>query len=213
MPNVTKEFEADPVAFLKKYVVSIGDTVSKAPSVRTMSFVTLKETTMVALKDAASGDRVKAYFLPWKSKEAASMDLKGDETVNYFFTSQMTNCRFSVLTKDTKTPKVAHTAGDLMGTVKRDQAEDKIEVTGERDRSRRLSVRGGALGLHGYVGQQTKKVDDKVVDDSGSAFVYGVRNKDSKEWTFAAQIVKGNLKDGLKPTDTVPPILNGNHVI
>ncbi|MDP1534640.1 MAG: hypothetical protein Q8N44_13465 [Rubrivivax sp.] len=191
MSNVTAEF-ANPdtrAAFLAKYVVFIAnvaelDTGSNKAGIRKFYFWKRTDS-VVDLKERMFGggaSDIKAYWLPWKTRDTTSLDMGAD--ANFFFTSQMTGCRFSVLTKEGEPPKVAHVAGTL-SKPKRDEAEGKlVTAMGGADsvRARRLSV--SQTSEHGYAGQTV---------DPGSAFVYGVRNADDNTWTFAAQIVGANL--------------------
>ncbi len=104
-----------------------------------------------------------------------------------FFTSEMTGCRFSVLTGDLKKPRVAHVAGNLSSRKKRTDAEVDAKFTSENPKLiRRLSISGslGRKRKHDYAGQTGNQW-------ASSAFVYGQRNEDSGEWAFFAQICKG----------------------
>lgn len=195
--NVTKDFIAGPATFLEKYVVQVADVTqmnaAKRVDLREFIFFQIKDTTVVALryaKDEKDGDKVKAYWLPWLDKQVVTMDV-GDDA-NYFFTSQMTDCRFTVMTKDGKKPKVGHLAGTMSITA-RNKAEETMaaEMGGGDVRSRRLSTRGAKD--HGYTGQNGK------VEDRTSAFVYGVRDKASGVWTFESQIVKAVMVESFNP--------------
>jgi hypothetical protein len=132
---------------------------------------------------------VKGYWLPWQTKESVSTDLA--EEADYMFTSQMTGCRFSVLTKDGAKPKVAHIAGTLSQQARGEKESKLVDEMGGTGvvKARRLSVSGNAQ--HGYVGQTV---------NPSSAFVYGVRNKETNAWSFAAQIVGEKLIPGVDLT-------------
>jgi hypothetical protein len=146
-------------------------------------------TTWAILKQKRFGNvapTINAYWLPWETNKATTHDLGAD--ADYFFTSQMTNCRFSVLTKDDVTPKVAHIAGTLSRTKRNEKEAELVEAFGgDRVKSRRLSV--SEADIHGYRGQKA--------EDSSSAFVYGLRNTDTGAWTFKSQIVKAYLVGGV----------------
>ena len=60
-------------------------------------------------KTTLTGDFTYAYYLPWVIYKAVSMDLA--DKADFFFTSEMTNCRFTVWDDDPKKPKVAHVSG------------------------------------------------------------------------------------------------------
>jgi hypothetical protein len=135
---------------------------------------------------------IPAYWLPWKKGKANVLTL-GDKA-QFMFTSEMTNCRFSVLTGDMAKPMVSHVEG-TKGSNNRDQLEVSAGFpTRKADaekRMRRLSVSGvknpprdasdTTTPQHQYVGQDGAK--------KSSAFVFGYR-KDTA-WKFYAQIVEG----------------------
>ncbi|MEP6502501.1 MAG: hypothetical protein ABJD97_04180 [Betaproteobacteria bacterium] len=185
-PN--EEFEADPAVFRAKYAVVVVETPTNVlPSVRYFVFVKGKgdEMTLKSYSENAEG-RLAAYWLPWKTLDIMSMNLGGD--ANFFFTSQMTNCRFTVLTDNTNVPKVAHLAGTWTAT-KRDAEELKLKEATELERGTTMRARSLSVSdkdkSHDYRGQ------DKP--DPSSAFVYGVRNSQTSTWSFGAQVVKGMM--------------------
>lgn len=180
----TSDFAEKPLAFLADKLVVVPETTDAAVgSPKVFRFV-LKSAgdrvfTLEPAEDDAS-EAIVAHYLPWKAGEAASMDL--DESAGFFFTSEMTNCRFTVFPNAGRHPKVAHIAGTLSKTER--NVKEK-EVFGEGTRVRRLSISGSVgIGAHGYRGQ----VDGKP-GLSSSAFVFGQRGADG--WTFVAQVVKG----------------------
>jgi hypothetical protein len=67
-----------------------------------------------------SDEVIPAYWLPWKKGKANVLTL--DDKAQFMFTSEMTNCRFSVLTTDMAKPMVAHVEGTGSFT-KRDEYE------------------------------------------------------------------------------------------
>ena len=194
MGNVTADFVKDPAAFLKDKIVIVPEPVNKNDT-GPRDFWFSETGGMVSLKAGkpADGAKVSAYWLSWSSHDATSLVVGGD--ADYFFTSQMTGCRFKVLSSDAKNPKVAHIAGDLPKS-QRDKKElallatvdESVRVTGS---GRRLSVSGAKD--HEYTGQVDKGADG----DHGSAFVFGVKDGDAN-WSFKAQIVKANLADQFK---------------
>jgi hypothetical protein len=191
MSNVTDEFTAGPEAFLKKYVVQVANAAQEgqhnAVGVREFYFWVVKDT-KVALREAQSATtpKIRAYWLPWKDKDIVCTDLGSD--ANYFFTSQMTGCRFSILTKEGESPKVAHIAGTLSKTKRNEAEKSVVEGMGGSSAvaSRRLSV--SDFKKHGYTGQTS---------DPASAFVYGVRDTGTGVWTIEAQIVKAAMTESV----------------
>ena len=204
---VTEEFTKNPAAFLKKYVVIVSDVTqmgAKRVDLREFVFYVIAGN-YVGLRYAKQGDgakdKIKGYWLTWKKDNVTTMDL-GDDA-DYFFTSQMTGCRFTVLKVDGNATKVAHMAGTLSKT-KRNEAEQQLAEKlggGKAVTSRRLSVSG--VKEHGYGGQLQN-------DSAGSAFVYGVRENGT--WTFAAQIVQAvitesyNAKTKVQNNESFPTI-------
>jgi hypothetical protein len=79
------------------------------------------------------GNRIRAYWLPWKSKGAASIQL-GDEA-DYFFTSALGGCRIQIGAG--RRPLVTHIAGDL-NKVEREAAAADAQWPSYED-SRRFS--------------------------------------------------------------------------
>src|SRR5262249_4966868 len=57
--------------------------------------------------------RITAAWLPWKTKEVSAIDLNDDEykKVDYFFTSELDNCRLEIGEADR--PKVLHIAANV----------------------------------------------------------------------------------------------------
>jgi hypothetical protein len=120
---------------------------------------------------------------------------------NFFFTSEQTNFRFSVLDQDPKKPKVAHVAGDLVSPAQRDKAEGEggFVTATNRQLVRRLSISGSRdqkpfqkpmiPKKHDYTGQTGDK------NNFSSAFVFGERGEDGN-WKFFAQVVKGSMVEG-----------------
>ena len=192
MANVTSGFTGNRTKFLTTYIVFAPEPKDKGSGPRTFWFDEVGGT--VTLKAGAPGASdadqtvVNAYWLSWEKKKAVPLDI--GNAADYFFTSQMTGCRFKVLTKGAQNPKVAHIAGDLSKT-DRNAAETKLldaipEANRATGRERRLSVGEGRT--HGYTGQTDGAGED------GSAFVYGFKDA-SNNWTFEAQIVKATLAD------------------
>jgi hypothetical protein len=124
-----------------------------------------------------------AYWLPWKSKTGVALDL-GDGA-EWLFTSEMTNCRFTVLTENDKAVKVAHLAGDLnTGAARTKWEEDpahKFITSPETQKTRRLSRSAKDWQYYGNINDDQEK--------SSLAFVFG--RKESGEWKFYTQVVGG----------------------
>lgn len=189
MSNITDAFTSDPAKFMKDYVVFVANTneMGDSNTPGTRSFYFWKGSGNSALLKEhrfgkSPGTTVKGYWLPWRTMQSVSMDVRSD--ANYLFTSQMTGCRFSVLTKEGAAPKVAHIAGTLSQTKREAETTKLVESMGGSDkvRARSLSVSQGST--HGYSGQTV---------NPGSAFVYGVRDAESGTWSFAAQVVGENM--------------------
>jgi hypothetical protein len=195
MANVTAEFTGDYKTFLSKKIVFVPEPVDKATGPRSFwfseegGFVTLKAGSPPT--DGVDKSSMSAYWLSWETGKIAAFDLGGG--ADFFFTSQMTNCTFKVLTKSTTAPKVAHIAG-TMGSSDQVKAEKELlKDTAKTDVSGPLgSVLKAGHPKHEYTGQSGKDKDGRP--DPGSAFVFGIKDS-SGNWKFAAQIVKANLAD------------------
>jgi hypothetical protein len=184
--DLNEEFKKDPTAFLKdKVIIVCEETDSWYDTPGTYQFTLVHRTrNIIDLKPriAITGSFIYAYYLPWATNTATSMDL--GSKADFFFTSEMTNCRFSVLADDTKMPKVAHVAGN---TNKHDrnkwEVRDKFVDELSKARVRRFSISGsvGKGKKHEYGGGNVS-----------SAFTFGTRD-DNGDWKFFAQITKGCL--------------------
>jgi hypothetical protein len=189
----TKDFSDKPTTFLETHVIVVAsqeEATSETPSTTPRNFYLTPQTeggNVFLLKEYRFGKKpeelISAYWLPWLKNKAVSMTLGTD--AEFFFTSEMTNCRFSVLTSDANTPTVAHVAGNVSSS-KRDQLEkgkgfpDKKEIEPNK-KVRRLSISGSSE--HGYKGQRS------TYEESSSPFVFGYRAEGV--WKFYAQIVGG----------------------
>jgi hypothetical protein len=214
--TLESEFKEDPKEFLKggstgHVVVVPGSTDAdcNAPALyRFCLEAGTRNRVLLLPKTTRAGDFIYAYYLPWKEYAAASMDL--DDKADFFFTSEMTNCRFTVWDDDPKKPKVAHVSGSVeAGKGTPSDKRNTMEQTAGLDASkgRRLSISGGrdvyvsaltqgkmvktlkAAKQHEYRGQE------KIGDGPSSAFVFGQRDKTNGKWSFAAQVVKGNMAE------------------
>lgn len=192
MTNVTDEFKtADKrKAFLETHIVFVANVAELSDSnkigVRNFWFDEGPEAGVATLKERRFGNNpsnvIKGYWLPWKTLDKVSMDL--NDEADFFFTSQMTGCRFSVLTKDGVPPKVAHIAGTLSQPKREQATNDLVKAMGGSGQVRARSLSVSQSSEHGYSGQTA---------DPGSAFVYGVRDPETKTWSFGAQIVGAKM--------------------
>jgi hypothetical protein len=195
--SLTKQFQDDPKTFLQTMVVMVpGETDAAVGEPKLFNFELKKHGTNSALlvpQTTALAPFLRAYYLPWKTDCATTMDL-GDKA-DFFFTSHLTNCRFSILADDPKKPKVAHVAGT--GNPGNRNEWEKTSGFVDKDsakRARRFSVSGGldpaiktrAVKPHMYLGQERQT-------NQSSAFVFGERVNGT--WEFHAQIVKGVLSN------------------
>lgn len=187
--SLDTDFQADPETFLKTHVIMVPeDTDHWCDEPGAYQFTLEKsDRNLVLLKPRIkiTGDFIYAYYLPWELNKATTMQLGAK--ADFFFTSEMTNCRFSVLMDDPKSPQVAHVAGNTNKKL-RDQYESTSGFVNDEStkRARRLSISDSAKGIakHGYKGQKGPF--------STSAFTFGQRDKDGK-WKFSAQVTKGVL--------------------
>jgi hypothetical protein len=204
--SLTSEFVSDTAAFLKTHVVQVPEAVDNVitrPSIRAFGLEEVLGNVVRLVVRPVWEEKFLAYYLPWKHDNATSTELSN--TVNYFFTSHMTNCRFSVLdNKDPNKPRVAHVAGNNGNSAARDRMEGAAGFVDASNRhlARRFSISqseakkerpkygGGKFPAvakqHDYTGTSG------AIELRSSAFVYGLRT-DSEGWKFFAQIVKGDL--------------------
>ena len=219
----TSDFKSKPQDYLSENVVIVAGSaendlmpVDKMAEVMRLEYKAIKKFQLTRLSwehnvvlldfapdTAADTDCIKAYWLPWLSDHATSMVL-GDQA-DFFFTSEMTNCRFSVLDEDKQHPRVAHVSGSYSNSAKRNKFEKddkfldnlqpsqlakvrRLSVSGSRDRVEGLGVNKKQIPkIHEYRGQQP--------DNESSAFVFGLRQA-PEGWKFYAQIAKGCLTSG-----------------
>lgn len=196
--TMTEDFLRDPKDFLASHtmICSIQDQADKGGTrnenlTRKFELVPHPHSDKIAVlqfKVPESGTSIEAYWLPWMSHHATAIQL-GDKA-DFFFTSQLTGCRMSVITENQKAPLLIHTAGDINSPAKRTEQEIVDGIIDPSNnpptRARSLSVSDGRIGkpgkLHDYRGQLHNK---------SSAFVYGIRDKDGGFWYFLAQIADG----------------------
>jgi len=202
--SLTEQFKSKPKTFLETHVIVVDEHAQMDNQSRQeISQFTLvaadKNAVLLKFQTDSTGEFIKAYWLPWKTQQATSMDLGSD--ANFFFTSELTNCRFSVLDPDPKKPKVAHVAGDLPSPPRRTKAEEDSGFVTKANLPlvRRLSISGSKdqrpfkqpviPKKHDYTGQTGDP------NNYSSAFVFGERGEDGN-WKFFAQIVKGSMVEG-----------------
>lgn len=193
------DFRDDPEGFLAQYVVIVPmQEQEKSAPIKPRSFEMVKQhdsSHVVELRFRllpSEKNSIKAYWLPWHNDMAVTLTLGTDAA--FMFTTEMTNCRFSVLAGGGEPTRVAHVAGTGSSETRDGlEATAKFTESGER-KMRRMSVSG--TQLHGYWGQRGGFLDSR------SAFVYGQFKND--QWVFKSQVVKGNvtgdsIKQGLIP--------------
>lgn len=210
--GLIQEFIKAPETFLGKYAVIVGDETEwdgKKPLGVAQFFMRAKKANVVHLERkviTGSGECVDAYWLPWKTKTGVVLDL-GD-AAEWLFTSQMTNCRFTVLTENERAVKVAHLAGTLnssnLRTKWEENAANNFITSPTTQKARRFSRTGNELQYKGNTNDDHEK--------SSSAFVFG--RKENGEWKFYTQVVHGfrtvnnthSLTDNIKILTTIASI-------
>jgi hypothetical protein len=220
--SLTQKFIDNPLKFLDDYIVVVRDEKEAVPSPEPVNFflqaVNAKNegnnyVFLVKCSDLNKSDVViPAYWLP-RQKGMANVLTLGDKA-QFMFTSEMTNCRFSVLTGDMAKPMVAHVEG-TKGPSKRDEFEVAAKFPARKDDKQKLMRRLSVTGVK----NPTRDASDKTTPkhqyfgqdgaEKSSAFVFGYR-KDTT-WKFYAQIVKGVMAgqgiDALKKaTEKVVPL-------
>lgn len=189
------DFEKDPPGFLEKFIVVVPmQEEAEATSVPKAFCMTRvhAESNVVKLgfrvgAKANDPNSVPAYWLPWHNGKAVTLTL--GSAAGLMFTTELTNCRFSVLTKDLAAPTVAHVAG-TGSSGQRDNWEKKAGLPERKSEDnkhmRRFSKTLDKSDLeHLYRGQFDND------DDSSSAFVFG-RRVDGV-WSFYAQVCEGKM--------------------
>jgi hypothetical protein len=177
------EFKSNPAEFLKTKVIVVPAATDAWYDTPGAYQFTLESggANLVLLKPRIriTGDFIYAYYLPWESKKAPQMDLGA--RADFFFTSELTNCRFSVLADDPKAPKVAHIAGNLNKPARTNAEKEVFGTEASEKRVRRLSISGafGSKASHDYGGGSVS-----------SAFVFGQRDPGTEAWKFFAQVTK-----------------------
>jgi hypothetical protein len=196
--GLTKDFSEKPLEFLADYIVVVQDDSKGNPADVTVDFYlspandNIPGNNYVFLKKCGAQkptEIIPAYWLPWDKGKANALTL--GNKAKFMFTSELTNCRFSVLTGDMEKPKVAHVEG-----TEGNKHRDKLEVEAgfpERQKEEKLMRRLSITGIknltkdrsdtgpkHKYFGQS---------GETSSAFVFGYREQTT--WKFYAQIVKG----------------------
>lgn len=182
-PTITS-FTEKTEEFLSEYAVIVGDESqhdgAKPPGLAKFYMKKGERNLVTLVRRGFTGPKdglVQAYWLPWKSHAGVAMDL-GTEA-DWLFTSEMTNCRFTILTENDVAVKVAHIAGDL-SRQNREACSSGLVTNPATQRTRSLSVTGNDIL---YQGQ------GKTAADGSSAFVFGRREQGV--WKFYAQVVGG----------------------
>ena len=192
------EFEKEPIEFLKKFIVVVPmqEQEAEAPTAPKAFCMTRThaESNVVKLgfrigAKADDPNSVQAYWLPWHNGKAVTLTL--GSTAKLMFTTELTNCRFSVLTKSMATPLVAHVAGTSGSSATRDGWEKKAGLPERKSEDNKhmrrfsKSFKPGEIADHAYRGQAD------LFEDSTSAFVFGQLVDGA--WRFHAQIVEGKM--------------------
>jgi hypothetical protein len=192
--GLIQDFTAKPETFLADHAVIVGDeTEWNGETLGVAKFYMKKisasaNVVQLVRKTGVTGpsdkECVNAYWLPWKTGTGVALDL--GVATEWLFTSEMTNCRFTVLTDaNDKAVKVAHLAGTMNSSTRRTKWEEDTKNKFFTDKTtqkvRRFSVSGNALQYRGNKGDQSQ--------DSSSAFVFG--HKENDEWKFYTQVVQG----------------------
>jgi hypothetical protein len=209
------EFKKDPVGYLNGVEASQSDRkVVQAPSVEAAStLITEANQTKFFKMSKVEGtlglllkivpkadDALEAYWLPWKQSVGIELELK--QKAEWFFTAEMTGCRFSYLRVGDRTV-ATHLAAEMGLSArntfeetisKRLAAESKVDPRSPEMKPfsdwKRLSSRGAKTirdkAGHGYFGEGK--------DEQSSAFVFG--RCDGGKWKFYRQVVKSLPKLG-----------------
>jgi hypothetical protein len=186
------DFKNDPLGFLADNIVVVGmQKEEESAPIKPKRFELVRrhqDSNVVELRFRLVGNdnnSLLAYWLPWCNNKAVTLTLGGAAT--FMFTTEMTNCRFSVLTADEAAPTVAHVAGTGSASKQRDGLEVKagLPKRGEEGDRRMRRMSRSDLDLHAYRGNKG--------DDSSSAFVFGQYS--GNRWRFYGQVVAG-IMDG-----------------
>jgi hypothetical protein len=184
--SLTEQFKSKPKTFLETHVIVVDehaqmDNQSRQEISQFALFAADKNAVLLKFQTDSTGEFIKAYWLPWKTQQATSMDLGSD--ANFFFTSELTNCRFSVLDPDPKKPK------EDSGFVTKANLPlvRRLSISGSKDQ--RPFKQPVIPKKHDYTGQRGDP------NNYSSAFVFGERGEDGN-WKFFAQIVKGSMVEG-----------------
>jgi hypothetical protein len=181
--SLNEDFKKGPAEFLATKVIVVPPGTDTACGIPGTFKFTLEAggANLVLLNPLLvdDEDHINAYYLPWEADKATTMNLGA--AAEFFFTSEMTNCRFSVLDENPKTPRVAHVAGNTLPKDRNAWEKRDGFIADDTKRVRRLSVSGslGRKAKHLYAG-----------DRHSSAFTFGLRQADG-DWKFFAQVTKG----------------------
>ena len=204
-------FVDDAKKFLGKTAVIVPEELSigRYPPGKYAFDFEVRSRNAVWLSLSRADTQPQAYYLPWSENTCQTMSL-GDD-VDWFFTAQFTNCRFSVIVgrPGTLGPiRVGHTAGNAQKWDERERLEREEGFTPRDGETKRIfdpahgrpqaerKVRGEILQQksdkkHEYRGQVPYK-DDPL----SSACVVGKRDK-ATGWHFYAQITRGHRNEPL----------------
>ncbi|HTW72139.1 MAG TPA: hypothetical protein VME47_19805 [Acetobacteraceae bacterium] len=159
--------------------------------------------TMRAKRESDEGGRQISY-LPWKNAHAGGISqarLTGDGP-QYFSTSQLTGCRFTIQYDDAsrQTATVLHLAGDVQGEKKPEGSatRDGLEQNALSPQAKPTLKRSYSIGQmkSAKFKEMGVATGTKLYYDGGKAAIFGYRKK-SGAWTFYAAEQKFGLGAGL----------------
>lgn len=193
--------ESDPERAMDEYVVHVSQDLDGTPNEQQVlvnkpfgeqdvvfEFV-LPNIILLRAKAASEEAHNRLWYLPWVSRDVAKADL-GQEGAQYFSTSQLNGCRFTVQYTDgsRKHATVLHVAGNFDfkdGSTRREELETSAigPVTNPALR-RRYSI-----GQSMLKGQKKKRIvgdETRTYYGGNKAWIFGYRD-DSGAWQFLAQ--------------------------
>lgn len=225
------EFKLDTPGFMATYAMCVPEsTDAKLPRAGVYKFHLLPhdgDPKLVQLVPAPFGTHpdkcITAYWLPWEMGKVKTLLLEAE--ADYMFTSELTNCRFSVLSGLGSRVMVSHASGTLAsGAMDHGEIEGGFGVprdpklvpsatkTAIREKRLQPIPRPEGATYHTLAkaklrapnkpndegelkGEYTNPYHGQDSPDPTSAFVYGLRDTATGKWTVRAQVVKGNLSD------------------
>jgi hypothetical protein len=225
------EFKTDTLAFMAKYAMCVPESTDvKLPRAGVYKFHLSQhegDPKLVQLVPAPFGTHpdkcITAYWLPWELGKVKTLLLEAE--ADYMFTSEMTNCRFSVLTGLGSRVMVSHASGTLgSGAMDHGEIMGGFPLPPEQrliPSATMTAIKKNLLvpivrpqgAVYSTLAKAKQRAPNKPNDeglmegaytnpyhgqdspDPTSAFVYGIRDKGSGKWVVRAQVVQGNLSD------------------